>query len=102
MRKELWAQFASEELVVCGDGQCDSPGFSAKNLCYYVMEMTTGYVIEMEVLDKRHVGLKSSTMEKRALNNCLQRLQTVLNVLEVCTDASSSIKKLVGRLELVG
>ena len=36
MRKELWAQFASEELVVCGDGQCDSPGFSAKNLCYYV------------------------------------------------------------------
>ena len=102
MREELWAQFASEELFVCDDGQCDSPGFSAKNLCYYVMEMTTGYVIEIEVLDKRHVGLKSSTMEKKALNNCLQRLQTVLNVLEVCTDASSSIKKLIGRLELVG
>ena len=102
MREELWAQFASEELFVCGDGQCDSPGFSAKNLCYYVMGMTTGYVIEIEVLDKRHVGLKSSTMEKKALNNCLQRLQTVLNVLEVSTDASSSIKKLIGRLELVG
>lgn len=63
MREELYGQFASEELFVCSDGQCDSPGFSAKNLCYYVMEMTTGYVIEMEVLDKRHVGLKSSTME---------------------------------------
>ncbi|KAL9977200.1 hypothetical protein ACROYT_G014578 [Oculina patagonica] len=51
------------------------------------MEMTTGYVIEIEVLDKRHVGLKSSTMEKKALNNCLQRLQADLNVLEVCTNA---------------
>ena len=65
------------------------------------MEMITGYVIEIEVLDKRHVGLKSSTMEKKALNHCLQRLQRVLNVIEVCTDPSSSIKKLIGKLELV-
>ena len=50
MREEFWAHFDSEELFVCGAGQCDYPGFSAKNLCYYVMEMTTGYVIEMEVL----------------------------------------------------
>ena len=101
IREELWAQFANDDLTVCGDGQCDSPGFSAKNLCYYVMEMITGYMIEIEVLDKRHVGLKSSTMEKKALNHCLQRLQRVLNVIEVCTDASSSIKKLIGKLELV-
>ena len=33
MREELCAQFANEDLTVCGDGQCDSPGFSAKNLC---------------------------------------------------------------------
>lgn len=51
MREELWAQFANDDLTVCGDGQCDSPGFSAKNLCYYVMEMITGYVIEIEVLE---------------------------------------------------
>ena len=41
----MWAQFANEDLTVCGDGQCDSPGFSAKNLCYYIMEMIAGYVI---------------------------------------------------------
>ena len=29
-----------------------TPGLSAKNLCYYVMDMITGYVIEIEVLDK--------------------------------------------------
>ena len=69
MRAELWAPFASDDLTVCGDGQCDFSGFSAKNLCYYVMEMITGYVIEIQVLDKRHVGLKSSTMQK---NHCLQ------------------------------
>lgn len=57
MTEELWAQFANEEVFVCHDGHCDSSGFSAKNLCYYVMEITTGYVIEIEVLDKRHVGL---------------------------------------------
>ena len=101
MREELWAQFATEDLTVCGDGQCDSPGFSAKNLCYYVMEMITGYVIEIEVLDKRHVGLKSSVMEKKALNHCLQRLHRVLNVIEVCTDASSSIKKLMSKFKIV-
>jgi len=58
------------------------------------MEVTTGCVIEIEVLDKTHVGLTSSNMEKKALNNCLQRLHTVLNLLEVCTDASS-INKLI-------
>ena len=66
------------------------------------MKMTTGYVIEMEVLDKRHVSLKSSTMEKKALKNCLERLQTLFNVLEVCTDASSSTKKRMCMFELVG
>ena len=94
-REELWAQFANDDLTVCGDGQCDSPDVSAKNLCYYVMEMITGYVIEIEVLLKKHVGMKSSTMEKKALNHCLQSLH------RVCTDASSYIKKLIGKLELV-
>ena len=47
-------------------------------------------------MDKRHVGMKSSTMETRALKNALERLKNVAKVTEVCTDASSSVKKLVG------
>jgi ribonuclease HI len=35
-------------------------------------------------------------MEKQALQNALQRLQASLNVVEVVTDASTSIKKLLG------
>ena len=96
MRGKLVIEFQNEELVVSGDGQCDSPGFSAKNLCYFLMEVVLEYILEVEVLDKRHVGMKSSTMEKKALKNALERLKNVVKVVEVCTDASSSIKKLVG------
>lgn len=82
-------------MVVCRDGQCDSPGHTAKNLCYFLMELVSGYILEVEVRDKRHVGLISSNMEKQALQISLQRLQQSLNIVEVVTDASSSIKKLI-------
>ena len=57
----------NEKVLVGGDGQCDSPGFTAKNLCYFLMELTSGYILEVEVRDKRHVGLASTNMEKAAL-----------------------------------
>lgn len=53
MRDKLIAQFTDEETVLSGDGQCDSPGFSAKNLCYFLMEVVSGYILEVEILDKR-------------------------------------------------
>ena len=39
MRGKLVIEFQNEELVVSGYGQCDSPGFSAKNLCYFLMDV---------------------------------------------------------------
>ena len=89
--------FSHEKVVVDGDGQCDSPGFTAKNLCYFSMSLTSGYILEIEVRDKRHGGLASTNMEKVALKNALTRLKRVLDGVEVATDASSSIKKLVGQ-----
>ena len=89
-------ELQGQNVVVMGDGQCDSPGFTAKNLCYFLMEMTTGYIIDLEVLDKREVELKSVNMEKKALENILQRIKHVLKVVEVVTDASASIKKMMG------
>lgn len=83
MRGELIVEFQNEELVV---------SFSAKNLCYFLMENVTEYILEVEVLGKRHVGMKSSTMERQALKKALERRRNVLKVVEVCTDASSSIK----------
>lgn len=95
MRNELIREFAGKDIVVAGDGQCDSPGFSAKNLCYFLMEVTTSYILETEVRDKRHVGLSSVNMEKEGLRNALEWLSRVLNVVEIVTDASASIKKLI-------
>lgn len=86
-----------KELVVNSDGQCDSPGHSAKNLCYYMMEMNTSYIIDLEILDKRHTNLKSANMEREALRTILQRLTAMLNIVEVVTDASSSIIKMIGK-----
>ncbi len=97
MRSELLSEFAGTEVVVGGDGQCDSPGLSAKNICYFLMEITSNYILEIEVRDKRHVGLSSTNMEKEALRNALRRLSNVLKVVELATDASSSIKTLIGR-----
>ena len=36
------SEFVDEKVVVGGDGQCDSPEFTATNLCYFVMELTSG------------------------------------------------------------
>ncbi len=83
MRGDLLIEFKDQELVVSGDGQCDSPGFTAKNLCYFLMEVVSEYILEVEALDKRHVSMKSSTMEKKSLKNALERQQNVLKVAEV-------------------
>ena len=96
-REQIIEQFCQEEIVVCGDGQCNSPGHTAKNLCYFLMELVSGYIVEVEVRDKRHVGLTSANMEKAALQIALQRLRETLNVVEVVTDASTTIKKMIGK-----
>ena len=97
MREEILDEFAGESIVVGGDGQCDSPGFNAKNLCYFMVEANTNYIIDIEVLDKRHVGLASTNMEREAVKRGLTALSERVNVVELVTDASTSIKALLGK-----
>ena len=96
MRGHLVDEFLGQDIVVGGDGQCDSPGFNAKNLCYFLVEVNSNYILHVEVLDKRHVGLVSTNMEREAVKKSLEKLQEDLHVVELVTDASSSVKKLVG------
>lgn len=56
MTKQLVEEFSGQSLVIGGDGQCDSPGFNAKNLCYFLEEVNSYYIIHVEVLEKRHIG----------------------------------------------
>ena len=98
MRGELVKEFLGKDVVLGGDGQCDSPGFNAKNLCYFLMEVESNYILDIEVLDKRHVGLISTNMEKEAVRRSLDRLTKEIQVVELVTDASTSVKALMGML----
>jgi hypothetical protein len=98
MRKEIIVEFADKEILVGGDGQCDSPGFNAKNLCYFIMEENTNYILDVELLDKRHVGLVSWYMEKEAVQRSPDRLTKEVKVDELVTDASTTVKALLGKL----
>ena len=83
MKQELVTEFSGQDVVVGGDGQCDSPGFNAKNICYFVMEVTSNYILDIEVLDKRHVGLISTNMEKEAAQRSLDRLKQELKIVDL-------------------
>ena len=49
-------------------------------------------------MDKRHVSLVSGNMEVEGLKKSLTKVEEDLNVVELVTDASSSIKKMLGKL----
>jgi hypothetical protein len=89
--------FRCQDIVVGGDSQCDFPGFNAKNLCYFMVEENSSCIIDIEILDKRHVGLISTNMEKEAIKRSLTRLQDDVKVVEVVIDASTSVKAFVGK-----
>ena len=73
---------------------------SARRICYFIMEVTSKYILQVQIVDKRHVGLVSSNMEVEGLKKSLKKIQEDLNVVELVTDALSSVKKLLGRLKL--
>lgn len=75
------------------------PGHTAKNLSYFLMELVSDYILDVEVRDKRHVGLASTNMERQALQNALQRLRSSINIVEVVIDASTSLKKMIGKIQ---
>ena len=100
MRSDILKEFSGKDVVIGGDGQCDSPGFNAKNLCYFMMEVNSNYILNIEVLDKRHVGLISTNMEKEAVQRSLDQLAEEIKVVELVTDASTSVKALLGKLYL--
>ena len=52
-------------------------------------------LFDLEVIDKRETGGNSTTMEREALRRLLERLVIELPLGELCTDASSTIIKLV-------
>jgi len=62
------------------------------------MDIDTSNIIHVETVDKRHVLLKSPNMEREAVDRGLAFLQEKNFVIEeIVTDASSSVRKLLGK-----
>ena len=89
-------EFEREEVVVSGDGRCDSPGKCAKFCTYTLMELTKNLILHSETVDKREVQNKSRSMEREAIDRALEVLKEKVNVVEVTTDSSTSVTKMMG------
>ena len=86
-------------MVLAGDGRCDSPGKSAKYCTYSFIDTNTDKIIHTKTIDKREVSLKSPNMEIKAFEQGIDFLTgRGLDVVEVVTDGSTSIKKSIRML----
>lgn len=99
MKEKIWNLFQRENLVMCGDGRMDSPGFSAKYCFYVMMDQYLDVIVDCEVVDKRETGGTSTLMEKMGCKRILERMIGILNASELVTDASSVIMKMVRELK---
>lgn len=86
-------------LSVAGDGQMDSPGHNAKYCQYTMIDTTSGYVIDSQLIDKRETGGASATMELFGLLRCLIFLASRnITIRDCVTDQHVSVKKFFGKL----
>ena len=100
MQNEMYDSLGDEVVSVSGDGQMDSPGFSAKTCVYPLMHSSLEYMIHVEVVDVRHAQMKSTVMEKVACQCALDSIEQKLNVVEVVTDACSQKIKMLGKKQM--
>ena len=83
--------YLDKEVILCGDGRCDSPGSSAKYCTYTLMESSTGTIlgviiivyvctytapIDFQTVDKREVNFKSPNMEREGLKRSISYLKS--------------------------
>lgn len=93
---KLLDKYKLNNLILSGDGRCDSPGKSAKFCTYSMMEATDNQILNV---DKREVGLQSPNMEREGMVRCLNfLLSTGMKISEVVTDSSTSVAKTLGNL----
>ena len=99
MKTLLWEVFKNESLVLPGDGRMDSPGFSAKYCLCVMMHTFLNVILDVEVVDKREASGTSTLMKKIGCKRILERANSVLNVSELVTDASSTIINMLMELK---
>ena len=92
-RKDTLKQM--EEVILVGDGRCDSPGHSAKYCRYTLMNATSGEVVDTVVIPVTEVA-NSNAMEKAGfINSVLDLKEDGVNICMISTDTHIQIRKLM-------
>ncbi|XP_071827646.1 uncharacterized protein [Apostichopus japonicus] len=91
MQQGILSAYGDQQVVLAGDGRCDSPGHSAQYCSYVFTDEATKKVLHVEVVDVREVGGKSPNMEKMAFERGMDFLMKQIKVEELVTDAHTQI-----------
>lgn len=75
-------EYENKDVVVSGDGRCDSPGKCAKFCTYTLMDASTNVILHAETVDKREVQNKSPNMEREAVDRAVGYLKDQVEVVE--------------------
>lgn len=88
------SQSHQRELLLSGDGRCDSPGYNAKYMTYSLFDQVLNKVISVSLTQVTEVGGVSNRMEKEGLIKVLNEMkENGLNVKRLTTDRHLQIKK---------
>ena len=68
-------QHSGVDVVVAGDGGCDSPGNCVKFCTYTIMETSANIIIHSVTVDKREVQNRSPNMEREGAPRALRYLK---------------------------
>ena len=85
---------SNEEVVLCGDAQFDSPGFSAKYCTYTIMNCETNEVVDFAILQK---GQVSGGLEHQAFKQVWDVINAdeKIKVTDFVIDRQASIAKII-------
>ena len=65
------------------------------------METSENIILHSETVDKREVNNKSPNMEREAVHWTLRYLHGKVNLVEVTTDSSTAVTKMLGMLSII-
>lgn len=88
-------QYGHGEVVVSGDGRCDSPGKCAKFCTYTLMEISKNVILHCKTVDKREVHNKSPNMEREAIDRAVNYVKDQVNIVEITTDSFRAVTKVL-------
>uniref|UniRef100_A0A672IZZ1 THAP-type domain-containing protein n=1 Tax=Salarias fasciatus TaxID=181472 RepID=A0A672IZZ1_SALFA len=84
---------SQEEVVLCGDGRCDSPGHSAKYCTYTFLDAQSSKVVDFNVVSVTEVK-NSNAMELKGFKGTLKNIQDKeVRISTISTDRHPQIVK---------